>query len=518
MEKIKLAVFHYHFVPGGITTVIRLSLISLLKNLPAIDKIALISGRDDNAENLLSAIKSAVPPSADITVETVPELDYLSSNSIQSQAIKSSINKTLEKYKGYIYWIHNYHIGKNPLFTKTVTDFALKESDEKFFFHIHDFPECSRYSNYKYLREFVEEPYPSGKNIKYAVLNSRDYKYMEKAGVDKYSLFLLPNPVLQGKNKTCKITENEKKRIKKALYAKTKGVFDFDPEKPVFLYPVRAIRRKNILEAALTALISSKGTNLIQTLPGISDQETEYSDYISGFYKKGYIKGLWGTGLRNSPAEADFQQLIGITDLVISSSVMEGFGYIFTDTVTWGKPILSRFLDTSEDFMPMFSDESSYFYKTFKIPLSPDIKKELSDIIGRWFSAPDSEIPRFINSRNYIRYLTSENTVDFSYLPYKMQGEYLIKASESMTLRSEIKEINSVLFQKTADLVSSESGIECRNISEFYGAEVFAENFIKILKSYGKCNSGTVKSSNVSEKLLSFFTTEKSVRILNSVK
>ena len=518
MEKIKLAVFHYHFVPGGITTVIKLSLISLLENLPGIEEIALISGRNDNAENLVSAIKSSVSNSIEIKIETVPELDYLSRSNSHNKEIKASIDRTLEKYRGYIYWIHNYHIGKNPVFTKAVTEFAAKEHDEKFFFHIHDFPECSRYTNYKYLKDFAEEPYPSGSNIKYAVLNSRDFDFMKKAGIDKASLFLLPNPVIQNKNKICKIQQDEKKKIKESFYIKTKKIFDFDPEKPVFLYPVRAIRRKNIIEAALIALLSNEGANLIQTLPGISEQETAYSDYISDLYNKGYIKGLCGTGLKNSPAEADLQQIIGITDLVVSSSVMEGFGYIFTDTVAWGKPILSRYLETSEDFMPMFSGESSYFYKAFKIPLSSDIKTELENSIKYWFSAPDSEIPGIINRDSYIRSITSERTVDFSYLPYKMQGEYLVKTSESSQLKSEIKNINSTLFQKTADLLSSEPDIKCRNISEYYGAEVFAENFIKILRSYEKCSYNDVKSTNISEKLLSFFTTENSVRILNSLK
>ena len=285
----------------------------------------------------------------------------------------------------------------------------------------------------------------------------------------------------------------KKKKIKESLYLKSKGIFSFDPEKPVLLYPVRAIRRKNIFEAALAAMLIRDGANLIQTLPGISDQETEYSEYVSEFYRKGYIKGLFGTGIKDSPAEADLMEITGITDLVISSSVMEGFGYIFTDTVTWGKPILSRYLETSEDFMPMFSDKSSFFYKNFRIPLTSDIKTELENRIKSWFSAPDTELPDILDKDNYISSVTSENTVDFSYLPYEMQGKYLIQVSESRLLKSEIIEINSTLFRKTSDLINSEADIECRNISEYYGAEVFAENFIKILKSYEKCISAAEK-------------------------
>ena len=75
---------------------------------------------------------------------------------------------------------------------------------------------------------------------------------------------------------------------------KTKGMFDFDPEKPVFLYPVRAIRRKNIFEAALIAMIAGNGGNLIQTLPGISDQEIKYSNLKTyKVLKLEQIQNIW---------------------------------------------------------------------------------------------------------------------------------------------------------------------------------------------------------------------------------
>ncbi len=162
-------------------------------------------------------------------------------------------------------------------------------------------------------------------------------------------------------------------------------MFDFDPEKPVFLYPVRAIRRKNIFEAALIAMTAGDGGNLIQTLPGISDQEIKYSNLISLFYSEKQIKGIWGTGIKGSAADFDFLSIIKTTDAVISSSVMEGFGYIFTDTLSWGKPIISRYLDTSEDFMPLFSKESSFFYKTFRIPQNTILKETLIKQIRQYF-------------------------------------------------------------------------------------------------------------------------------------
>ena len=243
--------------------------------------------------------------------------------------------------------------------------------------------------------------------------------------------------------------------------------------------PVRTIRRKNIFEAAMISLLSGEGSNLVQTLPGISDQEIKYSNLISEYYRRGYIRGLWGTGVKGSAAESDLKTVIAMSDCIISSSVMEGFGYIFTDTVSWGKPILSRYLDTSQDFIPLFRDYSSYFYENFRIPLTGDMRLSLTKEIKAYFSSLDREFKDIVKEEEYINYIVSGNTADFSYLPYEMQGKYLAETSKSTLLKSEIREINKLLFIKTEDLVRSEPDIECRDIGRYYGPDVFAGNFRK---------------------------------------
>jgi glycosyltransferase involved in cell wall biosynthesis len=513
MEKIKLAVFHYHYLPGGISTVVKLSLKSLLQNYPGIEKISLISGRNSNVSNLAADIQSFFPDT-DIDYETVPEIDYLhESDTFDNDSIQK-IKNTLKKYRGYIYWIHNHHLGKNPWFTKVITDFASSEKNEKFLFHIHDFPECSRYENYIYLNKIADRPYPSGSNIRYAVLNSRDYSFMKKAGIDESSLFLLPNPVLQQGIIKGKPSETEKKKLKDELLKKGKGLFSFNPDKPTAVYPVRTIRRKNVFEAALISLLTSGGMNLILTLPGISDQEIRYSDTISEYYKNGIIKGLWGTGIQGSPVETDLFSILDICDLVISSSVMEGFGYIFTDTISWGKPIVSRHLETSEDFKPLFSSDQSCFYKNFNIPLNLKMKESLEKSYRNYINSMGKKYITSLNPDSFSEHLLTGETIDFSYLPYEMQGEFLKKAASSSNLKSEIRELNSSLISMSERLIKAEPKTECRDISEYYGADIFSHNFFKIINSFENHNFTESDYSAVSEKLFSMFTTPDSLRLL----
>ena len=513
MEKIKLAVFHYHYLPGGISSVVKLSLKSLLQNNSGIEQISLISGRNSNVSNLAADIKTYFPDT-DIGYEIVPEIDYLNeSDNFDNDSIQK-IKDTLEKYRGYIYWVHNHHLGKNPWFTKVITDFAVSEKNEKFLFHIHDFPECSRYDNYIYLNKIADCPYPAGSNIRYAVLNSRDYSFMKKAGIDERSLFLLPNPVLQSGIGTDKPSETEKKKLKEELLKRGKGIFSFNPDKPTAIYPVRTIRRKNVFEAALISLLASGGMNLILTLPGISDQEMRYSETISKYYKNGIIKGFWGTGIKGSPVETDLFSILDICDLVISSSVMEGFGYIFTDTISWGKPIVSRYLETSEDFKPLFSSNQSCFYKNFNIPLKLKIKETLEKSYRNYINNMENKYTTNLDPDSFAEHLFTGETVDFSYLPYEMQGEFLKKAASSSELKSEIRELNSSLISMTERLIKAEPETKCRDISKYYGADIFSQNFLKIINSFENNYITESDYSAVSEKLFSMFTTPGSLRLL----
>ncbi|MFW5828425.1 MAG: hypothetical protein ACOCU4_10045, partial [Alkalispirochaeta sp.] len=211
-----VVIFHYHLLPGGVTGVIEHTNRALSNHSSTVDSVEIVSGSRENLDNL--TIEAA------ITV--MPEIGYMSKQRLAeyapappeptngstgegplgqvgaeevaagAEALAERISKELSSRWGgdSVWWVHNYHLGKNPAFTRALIDIAHRHPDQKIVLHIHDFPECGRYSNLRYLRQSgVSEPYPNLPNLTYLTINSRDRDRLLNAGVR--NVHYMPNPV-----------------------------------------------------------------------------------------------------------------------------------------------------------------------------------------------------------------------------------------------------------------------------------------------------------------------------------
>ena len=134
-----------------------------------------------------------------------------------------------------LWHIHNHSLGKNPSLTEAVA--LLAESGEKILLHPHDFAEDGRPGNYLSLREVYSRAYPTGSHIHYAALNQRDRGFLAHMLKDCPSpVHLLANAVPPSPS----------------LPTLNGDSISHLPEN-LFLYPVRAVRRKNLGELALLA-------------------------------------------------------------------------------------------------------------------------------------------------------------------------------------------------------------------------------------------------------------------------
>ena len=342
----KLAVFHYHLLPGGVTSVITLSLQAAASHIPELEEILLVCGSEENLETIRENLGPLLSKNGcRLSFAVLPELGY--TDELEAEKIgPAQLKKTLlQKFSGYIWWIHNYHIGKNPVFTRSIIEIALETPRQPVLFHIHDFPESARYANLRFIRKFYSDSlYPAAGNIWYAVINSRDYRLLIEAGLPKNRVVLLQNPI-PGEQPVPTLDSGMRKAIEQKLSRHP----HFRPGTPSLLYPVRSIRRKNALEAGLISVLASPRANLLLTLPGTSEQEKPYSDLVYRCFQNGSAPGAFPTA-----QEVPFLQIISFSDLIVSSSVQEGFGYLFINTVQWQKPLLARSIDIIGDFTPFF--------------------------------------------------------------------------------------------------------------------------------------------------------------------
>ncbi len=513
---IKIIIFHYHLLPGGVTDVVTASAISFLNYSDEISSIKIVSGRDDNLKNIYEKIKKSIPSNRkeDISYEVMPEIDYYENINKKdtSETIKDALYNKFTS-KNCIWWIHNYHLGKNPLFTKAVLKIAENEK-QKMIFHIHDFPECSRYGMLKLLKEHIHSDlYIEKENIRYVLINKRDFEYMNRGGIDKKLLYLLENPI--------KTISHNSKNNKKAISILTKNLGPhfkgWITGKPYILYPVRAIRRKNIAEAGFLSLITDN--NLIVTLPGVSAREKNYSKECEKLFKTGTIPGMFGIGFDIDKYDISFNDLISASSLIISSSIQEGFGYLYLNSMNWGKPLIARDLDILKSFKSSFNNYPSHFYDTIVVNLSQETRKALYKNYRDKIKLLDEHITKKDSNVLLDEFdrLLSDNPIDFSYLSFDVQKSVLEQVKMDTQYKNECIKLNEPTIEKIDSFMNLNIKPNHSILKENWSYESYGKKsdfLINSFKDILNINNKNIKESTISRNLQTFFTDKQYLRLL----
>jgi len=477
----RISVFHYHFLPGGVTTVIRDAAIITLNHYPEITELTLVSGRMDNLAETCEKIKSQLPESHKHRIKFchIPDFAYLDETELSFNNMKKSISqveknlKKMESGADHLWIIHNHHIGKNPFFSKAVIDTA-SEGNQKILFHIHDFPESARFSNWKNLKKILKKsPYPRNANIRYAVINSRDRAFLIQEGLTEEEVYLIKDPVKDADPESFQINAEAKTRVTNKL-AETYGKEfpSYNPAGLQFIYPVRTIRRKNPLEAGLICeLLSSflnKKVNLILTLPGLSSREKKFSSMVEQSFRNGLISGLFGIGQNlEGKTGLGFIDLIKASDAVISSSVQEGFGYLYLNALQWNKPLFSRYIDVMSDIESFTNKENSLLYKKIRIPVNNSDKQKIKYLYKDKITSWERVLTKKKAAELHISadQIFQDDSVDFSYLPISLQMKVLKRLQTDSSFTLDLTERNREMLMtaeillKTSDIKNDREGI-----------------------------------------------------------
>ncbi|MBU1163729.1 MAG: hypothetical protein KKA75_06225 [Proteobacteria bacterium] len=297
----KIAFIHYHLKTGGVTTVLKQQIEAVRDEC----EVVVLSGE---------------PPESSFPADSVhiPGLGYDS----ESQKIYNPEKVADDIIKAvFSRWnngcdvvhVHNPMLAKNINFLKILK--ALQKRGIKLFLQIHDFAEDGR-PLYYFSEEYVSDCH-------YGVINSRDYNILLKAGLKKQGLHKIFNTIKP---------------------------FNFDKKKSCIknyvLYPIRAIRRKNIGEAILLSLFFQNNETMVITLPPNSMSDILSYAGWKNFVKENNLNVEFEAGLKN-----DFSELVFSAKFIITTSITEGFGFSFLEPWTAKKILWGRKLpDICHDF------------------------------------------------------------------------------------------------------------------------------------------------------------------------
>ena len=472
-----LYVFHYHLLPGGVTTTIRDGARALLSHprlVPALRRLVVVaSGAEDGG--LGEQIERR-------------RLDALAYDDAPATAIgqRQLADLLRRRFGDGVWWVHNHHLAKNTRFTGAVLLAAA--AGQPMILQIHDFPENARPANLRRLiGEVHRSPYPGDDNVRYAVLNRRDYDALTTAGCPAERVVVLGNPVRAAPPVPAADTAPARAAraglIDAARADPPAGAGRCDPQRPLWLYPVRARRRKNVLEAGLLARLA--GANLLVTLGASSRAERPYAQQVEELFAGGAIPGLYGVGERLDAYGLRFEDLLAAAHLIVSPSVEEGFGYQFVNALQWRRPLLARHLPVLDDLAPLLEGYPATVYDAVRCPVSPHDRLLLRGAYDEALERAERLLPAapFDRLRTALATAMTGDTVDFSYLEVAQQAD-LLRRCRDRGFRSELRHANADLLAAVRELPQQPLPDRSEQIEAAYGATRFARRCAELLAPF----------------------------------
>lgn len=346
-----IAILHYHLNRGGVTRVIQNHLLALDavlqpdQSLP----VALIHGgrRLDWPEDFPERLRSVR-----LTLHAVPSLDYDDQRSgpLPPGMLDDQVAAVLDDLRfapqQTVVHVHNHAVGKNVSLPQSAS--ALAERGYAMLLHAHDFVEDFRPANFQRFSgaiapatptaEWHGDLYPQAPQVHYAVLNGRDYHVLETAGIDPGRLHLLPNPVPEPAYLPPR--EDARRRLSDQC--------DVAADDRFVLYPVRCIRRKNVGEAILYGKLAPPGTVVGLTLPPLNPTAKPV------YARWQQVAAEWDLPCRfdlGAAGKLSFPESLAASDLILTTSVAEGFGMVFLESWLASRALVGRDLpEITTDF------------------------------------------------------------------------------------------------------------------------------------------------------------------------
>jgi hypothetical protein len=451
----KIVLIHYHLKTGGVTTVLQQQIAALR------DVCDLLVLTGDRAAATLPC-----------SVVQIPALGYDRPGEhppSPARIAEQVLQVISKKWPGGcdVLHVHNPILAKNRQFLQLLH--SLHQAGINLFLQVHDFAEDGRPDAY------FEAAYPA--DCHYGVINRRDYRILRKAGLTPDGLHLIPNTVRP---------------------------FIFDDTcrmKPQIVYPVRAIRRKNVGEAILLSLFFNRGQRLAITQPPNSPADAaSYGDWVT-WAQTNQLPIVFEAGRKENLAT-----LLAVSESVITTSITEGFGLAFLEPWTAGKLLWGRRLDDICSDHESNGVDLQSLYDRIDVPLN---WIDASDYHQRWHDAVAAAAKRYGHTfpaeaiRRAFSIATKGGIVDFGMLDETGQRQVLDRLLSDASTSDELVHLNPWL--RHADDVRYASTLVDRNreaIRQQYGKARYRRQLQDI---YGRVSTRPVRQQIDKRTLINAF-------------
>ena len=399
---LRIAIVHYHLRPGGVTRVIEHAVNTLTSRG---HRVAVICG--EGPDEILP----------DIPVAVLPELGYAIGDAPPPVAdvVVDELRRAATAVLGGapdVWHVHNHSLGKNTSLPATVAILAAR--GEPLLLQIHDFAEDSRPNNWAYLKHELgvghEALYPQSARTAYAVLNGRDAEALRQAGIVSHALETLPNPVSTGDSESAPV----------------------DDGPPLFLYPTRAIRRKNLGEFLLWSQLAGGDARFATTL---SPQNPAEQPRYERWRQVAAALRLPVDFAVGEDRSLSFEARMRSATALVTTSIAEGFGMGFLEPWLYGRGVLGRDLPAITADFRAAGVNLAALYTRLDVPLDwvngEQLRSLLHDALRSSYQAYGRPVPTDALERAYLAAVSEDaDYVDFGRLDESLQEAVLGRLSQ----------------------------------------------------------------------------------------
>lgn len=339
----RLVVLHYHLRPGGVRRIIELALPPILRSPASHFKSVVVATGETAGKNWTDALGKSLPPSVALDFFREPAFHYFSESRVRPETLRGRIRSALDRLlpadqaEETVVWAHNLGLARNLILADELRKIT-KDRSLRLLSHHHDFWFENRWARwtemqacgFRTLPDIARAVFALASRQGQATINRLDQSVLDREIPGR--TFWMPNLVARGRP----LPKSAVRRSRKTL-ASLLG-----DDGPVWLVPTRFLRRKNLAEAVLlTRWLRPEGW-LVTTAGVSSPDEKSYARRLDQAARKGNWRVRFRFLEDRREDRIGFEDLVAAAEVLLLTSVQEGFGLPYLEASAAGKPLLAR--------------------------------------------------------------------------------------------------------------------------------------------------------------------------------
>jgi glycosyl transferase family 1 len=427
-----LVVVHYHLRPGGVRRIIELALPHIARATPnSLAAIVLATG--EKPEHDWREILTRNLPGTPVHFFWEPAFRYLSEQRSSPEVIRGKVRSALEKLAETfspaetLFWAQNLALARNLILSDEIAKFSAR-SGLALLSHHHDLWFENRWARWTEMRTcgfrslaaVARASFAANARVCHVTINKLDYAVLSKH---------------LGSEAKCLPNLSERGGRPSRTRVRTAGDWlksHLGDDCPVWIFPTRFLRRKNLAEAVLlTRWLRPEGWFV--TTAGVSSREEQhYAQRLENMALRGKWKARFRV-LDSNNSAPPIEDVVMASEVMLLTSAQEGFGLPYLEAAAFEKPLIARHLPNVVPDLLELGFLFPHLYEEILIaPDLLDLKSERTRQQRLWqeWKAAMPSLCRRLAKRPVLLTLPPSAPVPFSRLTLTAQLEVLAIAPE----------------------------------------------------------------------------------------